>query len=249
MRRTRHANLIAGIGVAVILSGICYALFTRLLPGSNWEGIVTNRALLIRGWFATLAISSAALVVSITLGILLVVGLRSGLPPVALACRTYVEAVRGTPLLVQLFIGFYVFADALGVQDRYVAGTIVLAMFAAAYLAEIFRGGIESIGRSQIQAARAVGFDTAQTYRYVVIPQAIRRVLPATAGQLASLVKDSSLLSVLAVNEFAKAAEIINTRTYATFEAYIPVAIGYLALTIPISIVAARLERRFRFET
>ena len=71
----------------------------------------------------------------------------------------------------------------------------------------------------------------------------------ATAGQLASLVKDSSLLSVLAVNEFTKAADTINSKTYATFEAYIPIAFGYLALTIPISLVAARLERRFRFET
>lgn len=245
----RTANLIAGAGVAILLTAACYLLFTRLIPGSNWDGITTNRALLFQGWLTTLAISSAALVLSITLAILLVVGLRCGLPPLALTCRAYIEIVRGTPLLVQLFIGFYVFADALGLQDRHVAGTILLAMFSAAYLAEIFRGGVESIGQSQVQAARAVGFDIRQTYRYVVIPQAVRRVLPATAGQLASLVKDSSLLSVLGISEFTRAAEVINTRTYATFEAYIPVALGYLALTIPISLVAANLERRFRFET
>lgn len=249
MRSKRTANLVASAGVAILLSAACYLLFTRLIPGSNWEGITANRALLVQGWLATLAISSSALVISITLAILLVVGLRSRLPPVALSCRAYIEIVRGTPLLVQLFIGFYVFADALGLQDRHVAGTILLAMFAAAYLAEIFRGGVESIGQSQIQASRAVGFDLRQTYRYVVIPQAIRRVLPATAGQLASLVKDSSLLSVLGISEFTRAAEVINTRTYATFEAYIPVAIGYLALTVPISLIAAKLERRFRFET
>ena len=245
----RQANLIAGAAVAILLSAACYLLFTRLIPGSNWDGIITNRALLVQGWMATLAISSSALVISVSLAIALVAGLRSGLPPVALTCRSYIEIVRGTPLLVQLFIGFYVFADALGLQNRHIAGTILLAMFAAAYLAEIFRGGVESIGQSQIQAARAVGFDLRQTYRYVVIPQAVRRVLPATAGQLASLVKDSSLLSVLGISEFTRAAEVINTRTYATFEAYIPVALGYLALTIPISLIAASLERRFRFET
>ena len=249
MKSTRAANLISGALVVVLLSACCYLLFSRLIPNSNWEGIQANRQLLIRGWLATLAISSAALVLSVSLGILLVTGLRSPLRPVSIVCRAYIELVRGTPLLVQLFIGFYVLADALGVQDRYLAGTVLLAMFAAAYLAEIFRGGVESIGQSQVQAARAVGFDTLQTYRFVIVPQTIRRVLPATAGQLASLVKDSSLLSVLAVNEFTKAADTINARTYATFEAYIPVAIGYLALTIPISLVAARLERRFRYET
>ena len=249
MKPTRSANLISGALVLALLSGLCYLLFTRLVPNSNWDGIVDNRQLLLRGWATTLAISSAALVLSITVGILLVCGLRSGLKPVTIACRSYIEIVRGTPLLVQLFIGFYVFADALGLEDRYLAGTILLSLFAAAYLAEIFRGGIESIGASQFQAARAVGFDTVQTYRHIIIPQAVRRVLPATAGQLASLVKDSSLLSVLAVNEFTKAADTINSKTYATFEAYIPIAFGYLALTIPISLIAARLERRFRFET
>jgi polar amino acid transport system permease protein len=249
LRSERTANLIAGAAVAILLSAACYLLFTRLIPGSNWDGITANRTLLLQGWLATLAISSSALFISVTLAIGLVAGLRCGLPPVALTCRAYIEIVRGTPLLVQLFLGFYVFADALGLQDRHVAGTILLATFAAAYLAEIFRGGVESIGQSQIQAARAVGFDLHQTYRYVVIPQAVRRVLPATAGQLASLVKDSSLLSVLGISEFTRAAEVINTRTYATFEAYIPVALGYLALTIPISLIAAKLERRFRFET
>jgi polar amino acid transport system permease protein len=249
LKPKRSANLLSGAAVVALLSALCYLLFTRLVPNSNWGGIVANSNLLLRGWLATLAISIAALVLSVTAGMLLVTGLRSGLRPVSLTCRSYIELVRGTPLLVQLFIGFYVFADALGLQDRYVAGTILLAMFSAAYLAEIFRGGIESIGLSQFQAARAVGFDTLQTYRFVIIPQAIRRVLPATAGQLASLVKDSSLLSVLAVNEFTKAADTINSKTFATFEAYVPIAFGYLALTIPISLIAAKLERRFRYET
>lgn len=249
MKPKRSANLISGALVLALVSGLCYLLFTRLIPNSNWDGIVDNRQLLLRGWVTTLAISSAALVLSISVGVLLVCGLRCGLKPITIACRSYIEIVRGTPLLVQLFIGFYVFADALGLQDRYLAGTILLSLFAAAYLAEIFRGGVESIGASQFQAARAVGFDTLQTYRHVIIPQAVRRVLPATAGQLASLVKDSSLLSVLAVNEFTKAADTINSKTYATFEAYIPIAFGYLALTIPISLIAARLERRFRYET
>jgi len=249
VKSARSANLLAGAAVAILLSATCYLLYVRLIPGSNWEGIRANRGLLVAGWLTTLAISSCALLLSVSCAILLVTGLRCGLLPIAAVCRSYIEIVRGTPLLVQLFIGFYVFADALGLQHRYVAGTILLALFAAAYLAEIFRGGVESIGQSQVQAARAVGFDTLQAYRHVIIPQAIRRVLPATAGQLASLVKDSSLLSVLAVNEFSKAADTINARTYSTFESYIPVALGYLALTVPISLLAAKLERRFRYET
>jgi len=242
-------NILAWAIVGILVSGLSYLLFIKLIPDGNWEGVSTYRNLLIRGWLVTLGVSFGALVVSIALAALLVAGLRSRLTALVFACRCYIEIVRGTPLLVQLFIGFYIVLNALHLENRFIAGTILLAFFAGAYLAEIFRGGIESIANSQIQAARAVGFDTFQIYRFVIIPQAIRRVLPATAGQLASLVKDSSLLSVLAVSEFTKAADTINARTYATFEAYIPVAFGYLALTIPISLIAARLERRFRYES
>jgi polar amino acid transport system permease protein len=100
-----------------------------------------------------------------------------------------------------------------------------------------------------LESARAVGFTSAQTYRYVVIPQAMRRVLPATAGQFANLIKDSSLLYVIGLGELTMQAKEAHAATYATFESYIPMALGYLILTLPISFWTRSLEERFRYET
>lgn len=126
---------------------------------------------------------------------------------------------------------------------------MLLATFAAAYLSEIFRAGIESIPKSQLESARAVGFTSGQMYRYIVVPQAMRRVLPATAGQFANLIKDSSLLFVISVQELTMQSRETNAATYATFESYIPMALGYLVLTLPISFWTRHLEERFRYET
>ena len=107
---------------------------------------------------------------------------------------------------------------------------------------------LESIPSSQWLSAKAIGFTDAQTYRFVVIPQAIRRVLPASAGQFANLVKDSSLLFVISVHEFTMQAREVNANTYATFEAYLPLIFGYFILTFPISLLSRFLEKRFAYE-
>ena len=140
-------------------------------------------------------------------------------------------------------------ADAFHVSDRYLAGILILSFFSGAYISEIVRAGIESISQSQLESARAIGLTNSQTYRYVIFPQAIRITLPPLVGQFVSLIKDSSLLSIIAVNEFTQAARDVNSVTYSTLEAYIPLAIGYLILTLPISLWTRRLEKRLRFET
>jgi polar amino acid transport system permease protein len=122
-------------------------------------------------------------------------------------------------------------------------------VFHAAYLAEIFRGAVESIGASQREAASAVGFDRNQRYRFVIIPQALRRALPGTTGQLVSLLKDSSLLSVIGIEEVVKKVQIMNAATYSALEGYIPLALAYLIVTLPLAHLARRLEGRFAYET
>jgi polar amino acid transport system permease protein len=148
-----------------------------------------------------------------------------------------------------LLILFYVVANAIGLQDRYLSGIIILAVFSGAYIAEMIRAGIESVGKSQLESARAIGLTRVQTYRYVIFPQAIRNLLPPLAGQAASIIKDSSLLSILGIEEFTLAAQQVNSATYSTLESYLPLAFGYLVLTLPISLFARRLERKFRYET
>ncbi|MFM8789102.1 MAG: amino acid ABC transporter permease, partial [Chthoniobacterales bacterium] len=153
------------------------------------------------------------------------------------------------PLLVQLLILFYVVANSIGLQNRYAAGVIILAIFSGAYIAEMIRSGIESVGRSQLESARAIGLTRALTYRYVIFPQALRNILPPLAGQAASIIKDSSLLSILGIEEFTLAAQQVNSATYSTLESYLPLAVGYLVLTLPVSLLARWLEKKFRYET
>jgi polar amino acid transport system permease protein len=135
---------------------------------------------------------------------------------------------------------------AFGVNDKVFAGILLLVVFESAYMAEILRGGVASIEKAQWDAATALGLSRAQTWRLVILPQALRRVLPGIAGQSASLVKDSSLLSVLGVSEFAKQTDLAVSATSSPLEGYIPMALGYLALTLPLSFLARRLEKKWR---
>jgi polar amino acid transport system permease protein len=160
-----------------------------------------------------------------------------------------VEVIRGTPLLAQILFLFYVVAHGIGLQDRLISGILILSLFSGAYLAEMIRSGIDSIPSSQLEAARAIGFSTIQTYRFVIAPQALRQILPPLAGQFASLIKDSSLLSIIGIGEFTLAAQQVNSATYRTLESYLPLAAGYLLLTLPISLISKLLEKRFSYET
>ena len=197
----------------------------------------------------TVLISLAALGLSTIIGMVFALLRRSDFLPLRYFGHIYVELVRGTPLLVQILIFFYVVAEAFHVRDRYVAGILILSCFSGAYMSEIIRAGIESVGASQIESAKAIGLTRSQTYRYVIFPQALRLTLPPMVGQFVSLIKDSSLLSIIAVNEFTQAARDVNSATYSTLESYLPLALGYLALTLPISLWTRHLERKIRFET
>jgi len=134
-------------------------------------------------------------------------------------------------------------------QNRFAVGLFTLSLFSGAFISEIIRGGIESVGGSQLESARAIGLTRLQTYRYVIFPQAIRLILPALAGMFANLIKDSSLLSVISIEEFTWNAQQVSALTYSNFECYIPLAIGYLVLTLPITLWTQWLEKRTRYET
>ena len=111
----------------------------------------------------------------------------------------------------------------------------------------MLRAGIESIRDSQLESARAIGLTRGQTYRYVIFPQVVRQLIPPLTGQFASIIKDSSLLSIIALNEFTLNAQEVNAFTYSTLESYLPLAAGYLLLTLPISLFSRILERKFHY--
>jgi polar amino acid transport system permease protein len=231
------------------IAGIFTFAFSTVGYHWNWRGVWTYRALFLRGWLVTLLLSAISLVTSSLIGVILALLRRTPFLPLRYLARIYVEIIRGTPLLVQLIIFFYLIATAFGIENRYIVGVLTLSAFSGAYISEVIRSGIESVGKSQLDSARAIGLTTAQTYRYVIFPQAIRQILPPLAGQFASLIKDSSLLSIVGIGEFTLNTQNVNSYTSSPFESYIPLAIGYLLLTLPISLWTQSLERRNRFET
>ena len=236
---------LAGLGLSLVL----FASFYVLQYQWNWAAAFRYKAKFIDGWLNTLGISAASLVFSFSIGVLSIMAFRSRFLPLRYLSNLYVEAIRGTPLLVQIYLFFYVISDAAGIENRYVVGIAIMALFSGAYISEILRAGIDGIGRSQLLSAKAIGFTEYQTFRYVIAPQALRASLPALAGQTANLIKDSSLLSIIAISEFTLNAQEVNAITYSSFESFFPLALGYLALTLPIMRLSRLLEQRLRFET
>jgi polar amino acid transport system permease protein len=231
----------------IILSLGCWTLLASTTR--NWEAIWKYRQAFWHGWLLTVALSVAALILSTLIGLSAALARRSSVLLIRYPSTCYIECVRGMPLLVLILVLFYVVADALKITDRFLVGVVVLSLFAGAYIAEIVRAGIESVGASQRESARAIGLTTAQTYRYVIFPQALRQVLPPLAGQFASIVKDSSLLSIIGLAEFTYTAQQVNSATYSTLESYLPLALGYLLLTFPISLWTNMLRKGLRYET
>lgn len=256
-RRQQIANALVAVALAAGFAWLCVTIFGRLGKATDWTKAWEYRESLWRGWKLTLGISLASLAGSVVVGLLFLLGQRSPLPVLRKACRAFLEFVRDTPLLVHLLFGYFViFAPLLsrplaaqGFEDKVVIGTLLLSLFGGAYLGEILRGGVESIPKTQWDSARAVGFSPVQVYRYVIFPQALRRVLPAIAGLFVSLIKDSSLLSVIGVQDYFYNTKNFISRSYAGLEGYVPLALGYLILTLPVAWLSHWLEKRFRHET
>lgn len=155
----------------------------------------------------------------------------------------YIECIRGTPLIVQIFIAYF-FIGTVFDLSRNVCGVGALALFAGAYVAEIFRAGIQSIPKGQMEAARSLGMPVHVAMIDIILPQAFKRILPPLSGQFISLIKDSSLVSVIAITDLTKAGREIVTSTFATFEVWLVVAAMYLIVTSVLSQLVFYMERR-----
>jgi len=243
------ARIFTAVLVAAGLAALFFAAFRNVDYHWSWDSAWQYRQKFLSGWACTLLISAAALVCSVLIGVTAALARRSRILLCRYAGATYVELIRCTPLLVQILIFWYVLANAANLQNRYVAGVLILSAFAGAYISEIIRAGIESVSASQLESAKAIGLTPMQTYRYVIFPQATRQMLPPLTGQFVSLVKDSSLLSVIAINELTKSAQELNANAHTSFEGYLPLALAYLTITFPLSIWTRSLEKRFLYES
>ncbi|MFP8967966.1 amino acid ABC transporter permease [Pokkaliibacter sp. CJK22405] len=195
------------------------------------------------GMITTLEISVVSLVFAVILGLFIGLGRISRNLAIRQLCITYIEIIRGTPLLVQIFI-FYFFIGTVLSLDRFTAGVAALAVFTAAYIAEIVRSGIQSIPPGQMEAARSLGMTYVQAMTNVILPQAFKRTLPPMAGQFINLIKDSSLVSVISITDLTKAGREVVSATFAPFEVWFTVALLYLVMTGILSWAIQRLEKR-----
>ncbi len=190
-------------------------------------------------------------VLSIILGLL--IGLVAGLAKVwpnrilRIIASAYIELVRGTPLLVQIFL-VYFGLPALGLNlDPFIAGVIAMGINSGAYVGEIVRGGIDSIALGQMEAARSLGMTWWQAMYYVILPQAFVRILPPLGNEFIALLKDSSLVSTIAIAELTRTGQIIITRTFKSFEIWSGVALFYFAMTYAIARAVKHSEERLRY--
>lgn len=215
----------------------------------HWDSVWAYRKLFMHGWMTTIVLSIASLALSLVIGLLAALLKKSSLPLAVALSKIYIEVIRGTPLLVQILFFFYVIANAVGLENRYIAGVLIISLFDGAYIAEIIRVGIDNVSATQLESAKAIGLSKFQSYRFIIFPQAVRQVTPPLAGQFASIIKDSSLLSIIGINEVTNSAQQINSATYSTLESFFPLALAYLILTLPISLWSKKLEKRFKYET
>ena len=158
-------------------------------------------------------------------------------------CKTYVTIIRGTPVLLQLMIIYYVIFETIDINGVLV-GIIAFGLNSAAYVSEIIRSGINSINKGQMEASRALGFNYSQSMRYVIMPQAIKNILPALGNEFITLLKETSVAGYIGIIELTKASDIIASRTYDYFFPLIIVAFIYLVMTYGLSKVVKLMERK-----
>ena len=211
---------------------------------SNWLDVWQRSEQFFSGLVITLELSLLALLLALVFGVIAAMMRVVDNPVANFVGKWYVEFFQNTPLVIQLFF-FYQALPTLGVSlSEYTCGTLGLAIYTGAYIAEVFRAGIQSIPKGQWEAARSQGFTYLQTMNHIILPQALRVALPPLGNQVVNLVKNSAILSTIAVADLMYTANLVSAETFIIFEVYIFTGIMYLTLTIPLSALVEYMERR-----
>lgn len=197
---------------------------------------------LVRGLIVTLQLAAISGVLAITIGFVTAMARLSTSISGRILSKLYLELVRNTPLLIQLFLVYFVLAPIFGI-DRFWAGVLCLSFFEGSFAAEIIRGGIVGVHKGQYEGADAIGLNKVDKFRFIIIPQSLPMILPPLTGVLISLIKHSAIVSVIAVAELTTAGLNLISDTFMAFEVWFIVAGIYLAVTITLSVVVSVFER------
>jgi polar amino acid transport system substrate-binding protein len=263
---TMKASYVAG-GAAIDIPGLTFSYsspstadrLARWMDGQGWvhwinsikavnlfvqpQLIVRSVPLLFWGWMMSIALVLLAFPLAIVVGLMWAFAKMSKIPPLRWLASAYINVIRGTPLFLQIFIAFIGLRIAGIRVNDFLTAIIVLALNSSAYLAEIFRAGIQSIHKGQMEAAVSLGLNYAQAMRYVIIPQTVKRVLPTMTSEFILLFKDTALLSSMGIFELMLRANNLVARV-GNLTPFVVAAVYYLVVTIPLINYVGRLERR-----
>ncbi|MHB1154443.1 MAG: amino acid ABC transporter permease [Eubacteriales bacterium] len=247
---TRHRvnKILSGVFTAVLLIGFVWLSLYLIGIKLDFTILIKYKSRLWQGFLMTVLISIGSLVISLFIGLITALGQKAKALVVCYLCKTYVHIIRGTPLLVQIYFFYYIIGSAWGIDNRYIAGVLILSLFEGAYISEIIRGGFDSIDRQNYEIAKSIGLTPAKTFKLVTLPILLSRILPSLAGQFASIIKDSSLLSVIALIELTQTTQEISADNFRIFENYIFIGGLYFILTFTISLLSRKLEKRYNHE-
>ncbi len=199
---------------------------------------------LLQGLLVTIEISTISCLIGFSLGTLLAIIQTSNIPLFNFFITAYLIIIRGTPMLIQILFAFYLLPQ-LGITLPPIwAAIIAIGLNSAAYISQVIKSGITSVSKGQIEAAQVLGFSKMQTTRYIILPQAMRVVLPALGNEFITLIKDSSLASIIGVAELTRQGKFIFSRTFDPITIYFVVAFLYLVLTSLVSFLVMKLEQR-----
>jgi polar amino acid transport system permease protein len=239
--RVRRRLIFAAVWM-VLVGGLGWFLWVA--GRVEWEFILSSGPYILGGIWITILVSVLSIVLATILAILGALGRLSTNPVIFAIATLYVSLVRGTPLLVQIIFVFYALPQAGIVLDPIPTGVVALGFNYGAYMTEIFRAGIQAVPGGQREAAQALGMRESHLFRRIVLPQAIRIVIPAIGNEFIAMIKDSSLVSIITVQELLWRAQNVGRAEFQTIPALVIAALAYWALTIIFSLFQDRLEKR-----
>ena len=209
--------------------------------------VTDSLPLLLQGALVTLEITALAVGLGLVFGLVAALAQLSTFAPLRLIAKVYVDFIRGTPLLVQIFIIYFALPVVIGHRiDPFFAAVAACSINSGAYVAEIFRAGIQSIDIGQMRAGLSLGMNWTMTMRYIILPQAFKRIIPPLGNEFIAMLKDSSLVSVIGFEELTRSGQLIIAETYGSLEIWSAVAIIYLVMTLTITRIVSVLEKKFR---
>ena len=256
-RYSKRSPIVDGAAFLLVIAVLTWITGTGTAKlGYNWQWYRVPQYLLtyedgrwlagplIHGLMVTFEITGAGLVLAFSFGLITSLCRLSDSYLARMIARAYLELIRNTPLLVQLFFIYFVIGPIFDLS-RFFSAVLALSLFEGAYASEIFRAGIVSIHRGQWEAAHSLGLSAFDTYRRIILPQAIQRILPPLTSQAISLVKDSALVSTIAVYDLTMRGREIISETFLAFEIWFTIAAIYLVINVSLSIVVSKMERKY----